>query len=78
MVLKTKEMVLESAELYMPFRVASYVLDLARSFHHFYETCAIAKADEPLKDQRVALLYLTKKVLKETLELLGISSPEQM
>ena len=78
MVLKTKEMVLESAESYMPFRVASYVLDLARSFHHFYETCAIAKADAPLKDQRVALLYLTKKVLKETLALLGISSPEQM
>jgi arginyl-tRNA synthetase len=34
--------------------------------------------DQKLKEARLGLVYVTKIALKNTLELMGISAPEQM
>lgn len=78
LLVKAKETVYESALSYAPYRLMTYVYDIAKLFHHVYETCPIATAEPIEKAQRVALVYLTKKVLKETLALVGISAPASM
>ncbi|MBX9742560.1 MAG: arginine--tRNA ligase [Chthoniobacterales bacterium] len=52
--------------------------ELANSFHRFYEQCPILKAEDAIKQSRLALAELTARVLKEGLELLGIGVPERM
>ncbi len=52
--------------------------ELANSFHRFYEQCPILKAEESIKQSRLALAELTARVLQCGLELLGIKVPERM
>lgn len=52
--------------------------ELANSFHRFYEQCPILKAEESIKQSRLALAQLTGRVLWLGLELLGIKVPERM
>jgi arginyl-tRNA synthetase len=52
--------------------------ELANSFHRFYEQCPILKAEESIKQSRLALAELTAGVLRLGLELLGIQVPERM
>jgi len=52
--------------------------ELANSFHRFYEQCPILKAEESVKQSRLALAQLIGCVLRCGLELLGIKVPERM
>lgn len=77
--IKLPELVEEIAGDYQVQKLAFYARDLATSFHHFYENCPVVKAEsEELVEARVQLLYATKIVLKNTLDLLGVSAPEKM
>jgi len=60
-------------------KLTFYAIKLAESFHHFYENCPVIKAEDPkVSAARVQLLLATKIVLKNTLDLIGISAPEKM
>ncbi len=62
-----------------PHRLAAYLYDLASTFTAFYEHCPVLKAeDAAVRDSRLALCALTRKVLVKGLDLLGIESPDQM
>jgi arginyl-tRNA synthetase len=62
-----------------PHRLAAYLYDLATTFTAFYEHCPVLKAeDASVRDSRLALCALTRKVLVKGLDLLGIESPDQM
>lgn len=52
--------------------------ELANSFHRFYEQCPILKAEESIKQSRLALAQLTARILRCGLDLLGIKVPERM
>jgi arginyl-tRNA synthetase len=58
--------------------LTAYALDLAGSFHKFYEANQVISKDEKLTNSRLALLKATQITLKNTLDLLGVSSPEKM
>jgi len=64
-------------EVYDPSQVAKYVIELARAFNKYYSSVRILDANE-LKQQRLALVYAVKVVLKEGLRLLGLKAPEEM
>jgi len=69
----------ESIETYSPHRLCIYLHSLASSFASFYENCPVLKAaDDSIIESRLALCDLTAKNLNLGLELLGISSPEEM
>jgi arginyl-tRNA synthetase len=54
-------------------------INLAKKFHQFYKNCPVIKAEnEESKNSRIALIKATQIVLKNTLNLLGISAPEKM
>ncbi|MBB2893981.1 arginine--tRNA ligase [Flexivirga oryzae] len=71
--------VAEVGETLEPHRLAAYLYDLATTFTAFYEHCPVLKAeDAAVRDSRLALCALTRKVLVKGLDLLGIESPDQM
>lgn len=58
--------------------LTQYVLDLAATFHIFYNDCYVLVDDEPLRQARLSLVKATQIVLKNTLDILGISAPKKM
>jgi arginyl-tRNA synthetase len=77
-ILKLPEIIEDTALDYQVHRIPQYAVDLATSFHKFYNDCHVLVEDEKLKEARLGLVYATKIALKNTLELMGISAPEQM
>ncbi|HZL77902.1 MAG TPA: DALR anticodon-binding domain-containing protein, partial [Candidatus Limnocylindrales bacterium] len=66
------------AEEYRPNFLCNYLFELAGKFTSFYENCPVLKAEEAVRDSRLALCDLTARVLKQGLETLGIETVEQM
>jgi len=61
-----------------PSRITKYTLDLASTFHSFYNACRVKVEDEELMKARIVLIQCTKQVLKNCLDMLGVSAPESM
>lgn len=73
-----EEAVKNAAEKYEPSVVARYIMNLAAAFNKFYHDCAILKAEETVKQARLALTELTQRVLHDGCGLLGLECPEEM
>jgi arginyl-tRNA synthetase len=66
----------EAAERRAPHRIATYALDLARTFTGFYEKCRVL-GDER-EAFRLSLCAATRSTLSRSLDLLGVEAPEAM
>ena len=71
-----------AAELRQPHRIARYLEELAGTYHGFYADCRVLPMGEenptPLHTARLLLCASTKQVIKNALDLLGVSAPERM
>jgi len=71
-----------AAELREPHRIARYLEELAGVYHGFYADCRVLPmGDEPISaihSARINLCAATLQVLKNGLDLLGVSAPERM
>jgi len=71
-----------AAQFREPHRVARYLEELAGVYHGFYADCRVLPlGDEtisPLHSARANLCAATKQILKNGLDLLGVSAPERM
>ncbi|MEK7658391.1 MAG: arginine--tRNA ligase [Patescibacteria group bacterium] len=76
--IKLPEIIEEIAKDYQVQRLPQYAMDLTDAFHRFYENCKVLSEVEGLRDARLSLVMATKIVLKNTLDLMGISAPEKM
>jgi len=77
--IRFEEILEDTAKDYQIQRIPQYALELAESFHRFYQCCQVISNDNPaLTGSRLALVSATKTVLKNTLDLMGISAPEKM
>ncbi|MCA1840302.1 MAG: arginine--tRNA ligase [Actinomycetota bacterium] len=72
------EVVLEAAKLRAPHRVVHYCQALASLFSAFYRDCRVMSDDDELTQARLALTDATRQVLADSLDLIGVSAPEQM
>ena len=61
-----------------PHRLCGYLFELAQLFTSFYDQCPVLKAEESVRDSRLALCALVLRRLSGGLELLGIETPENM
>ena len=61
-----------------PHRLCGYLFELAQLFTAFYDQCPVLKAEESVRDSRLALCALVLRRLSGGLELLGIETPENM
>jgi len=76
---KFPEIVQEAAERFSPNLICNFIFDLAQKYNFFYDLHPILKAKtEELKIFRLALTMAVAQVLKNSLNLLGISAPEKM
>jgi arginyl-tRNA synthetase len=71
-----------SAELREPHRIARYLEDLATGYHRFYDSCRVLPAaDQPTTALNIARLHACKAtqiVIRNGLDLLGVTAPERM
>ncbi|MEG1875073.1 MAG: arginine--tRNA ligase [Angelakisella sp.] len=70
--------IINAACAYDPAGISSYITDVATLFHKFYTACRVKGEPEELLYPRLALCHATRTVLKNTLALLKITSPEVM
>ncbi len=62
-----------------PHKLCAYIYDLANAFNGFYHGVKIlSEPDEIKKQSYLSLLDLTKKVLEQSIDLLGFEAPERM
>ncbi|BDZ38669.1 arginine--tRNA ligase [Microbacterium suwonense] len=71
-----------AAQVREPHRIARYLEELAGLYHRWYDTCrVIPKGDDPLETVHRTRLWLndaTGQVLRNGLQLLGVTAPERM
>ncbi|GAA5148950.1 arginine--tRNA ligase [Microbacterium pseudoresistens] len=71
-----------AADVREPHRIARYLEELAGLYHRWYDTCrVIPKGDGPIESVHRTRLWLndaTGQVLRNGLDLLGVSAPERM
>ena len=72
------EIIEDTAKDYQVQRLPQYAIDLATVFHQFYRDCKVLTQDRSLSNARLGLVLATKTVLKNTLNLMGVSAPEKM
>ena len=72
------EIVRTSAELMEPHRITYYLMNLAASFHSYYNKHKVLTDDPDLTEARLYLVLAVKKVIRNGLTLLGVSAPDKM
>ncbi len=83
---KAPEVILNAAKNVAPHQIAQYALELATTWNSYYNhkddkgnyDTQVLTAEEGLKEARLILVSKVKKTLAYTLDLLGISAPQEM
>ncbi|MDP3998904.1 MAG: arginine--tRNA ligase [bacterium] len=75
---KFPEVAKGAAAGYAPNLICSYLFDLAQKFNLFYQKHPVLKAEGELRGFRLSLTVAAGQVIKNGLDLLGISVPEKM
>ena len=61
-----------------PHQLSHYVRELANDFHTYYNAHQFLVEDEAVRDARLKLILAVRQVLRNGLNLLGVSAPERM
>ena len=72
------EVVAQCAETLEPHRLVYYLHGLSGDFHHYYNHTRVLMDDAELSAARFFLVRCVKQVIRNGLELLGISAPQRM
>ena len=73
-----KSMIDYSAKTRAVYTICRYVQDLAGEFHSFYNSNRVICDDKDLMKSRLCLIFAFKTVLKNALDILGVTAPEKM
>jgi arginyl-tRNA synthetase len=72
------ETVATAAKNLEPHLIAQYLRDLAAALHGWYHAQQFIVDDAAVRDARLTLAVATRQVLRNGLDLLGVSSPQEM
>lgn len=73
------QVVADAAKLRAPHRVATYIQELAATFHSFYNADKVLDADNvALTGARLALVTSARQTIANALRLIGVAAPEKM
>lgn len=67
-----------AARDYDPSRLNRYVIELAARFHRFYNACRIRGEDTALLSARLKLADTVRSVIRNALDIVGVTAPEKM
>ncbi|MEM7227380.1 MAG: arginine--tRNA ligase [Planctomycetota bacterium] len=77
--LRYGDVVTDVARALEPHRICTYLYELAEAYNAFYQHCPVLKAEgEEIRNSRIRLCDLVRRVLADGLDLLGIQAPERM
>ena len=69
----------DAAKEKAPYKITNYIHDLAELVHGFYTEChVIDRNNVATSSSRLALCLASKQVMKNALDLIGVSAPEHM
>ena len=69
----------DAAKTFSPYKITNYVQKLAQLFHTFYNECKVIDATNvELSSQRLALVKASQIVIRNALNLVGVSAPSKM
>lgn len=72
------DMIIDAALQYGPHILAQYIRDLAADFHAYYNAHQFLVKEDDIRQARLALIAAVRQVLANSLNLIGISTPESM
>ncbi len=72
------EVVLDAAINFEPHQLSFYLRELANDFHTYYNSYQFLVEDAELRTARLCLISAARQVIKNGLDLLGVSAPEEM
>ncbi len=72
------DLLAEAAQTLAPHQIAFYLKELAAQLHGFYNAERILVDDRGVRAARLALLLAVRQVLRNGLDLIGVSAPERM
>ncbi len=72
------DLVEDAAKGLAPHMLTHYLVELANMFHKYYHASRVITPDSALTATRLALVARVRTVVKNGLELLGVSAPEKM
>jgi arginyl-tRNA synthetase len=72
------EVVSTACQALAPHMVANYLKELASALHSYYNDTKFLVDDAQIKQARLSLITATRTVLRNGLQLLGVSAPEKM
>jgi len=72
------DVVLAAAKNHEPHLLAFYLRELANDFHAYYNSCQFLVDEVSVRQARLCLITATRQVIKNGLDILGVSAPEEM
>jgi arginyl-tRNA synthetase len=72
------DVIKSASQTYEPHIVARFVIAVAQAFNKFYHDNKVLVDDTQLRNARLTLVYLTRKVIRDAMDLLGIGCVEEM
>ncbi|MEI4768950.1 arginine--tRNA ligase [Psychrobacillus sp. FJAT-51614] len=73
------QVVADAAKLRAPHRVATYIQELAATFHSFYNADKVLNPENmALSEARLALVTSARQTIANALRLIGVAAPEKM
>ncbi len=68
----------DSASNLEPSKITRFAIDLASTFHTFYNAVRVKSEDKELMSARLLLVSCTRDALRSALSVLGVSAPQHM
>ena len=79
LLLRTPQVIRGVADSLEPHRLCAHLYDLAVAFSRFYDKCSVLNADDDAsRDSRLRLCALTRRILTDGLETLGLPLVDRM
>jgi arginyl-tRNA synthetase len=76
---KFPDSIKHSLSHYKPHLLAQYLIELGRAFNEFYHKCPVLQEkNKDLQIARLTLIEVSRQVIENGLQLLGIKAPEEM
>ena len=76
--IRLPQVIVSAARSREPHRLTGYVKEVAELYHRFWHECKILDQEAGLRESRIHLSIITRRVLRVVAELIGVEAPEQM
>ncbi len=73
-----KNVIIDAAVKRAPHKITNYIQNLASAFHSFYNAVIVITEDVEKTEEKLALIKACQVTIKNALELVGVSAPNNM